>query len=220
MCKKGLLFSAVLLAGCVERNAHSLMVPGEPPGKLVAMQYPRELEVTPASREISEGVARVGQKVVTANREIGLRPHFMTIAADTEEIFHRGRTQVLITDGLARRCTSEGQMAALISHELARMVVEREALTPSPQDPAGEPPTDMPIGKDQQGHWGAPDGTHRMELAKYEQRRQRQRTPPSTDKLAREYLRKAGYSGNELDEVAPLLRSAEQHATFERQMTR
>jgi hypothetical protein len=218
MHKNGLLVSALLLAGCVERDAHSLLVPGEPPGKLVAMQYPRELEVTPASKEISEGVARVGQKVIAANREIGLRPHFMTIAADTEEIFHRGRTQILITDGLARRCTSEGQMAALISNELARMVIEREVLTPTSQDADGEPPTDTPIGKDQQGLWGAPDGTHRMELARYEQRRQR--TSPSTDKLAREYLRKAGYSGSELDEVTPLLRSAEQNAAFERQMTR
>lgn len=218
MCKHGLLFSVVLLAGCVEREAHSLLVPGEPPGKLVTMQYPRELKVTPASKEISEGVGRVGQKVVAANRDIGLRPHFMTIAADTEEIFHRGRTQILITDGLARRCASEGQMAALICHELARMVVEREVLTPTPGDAVGEPPTDMPIGKDQQGLWGSPDGTHRMELAKFE--KQRQRTPPSTDKLAREYLSRAGYSENELDAVAPLLRSAEQHATFERQMTR
>ena len=218
MMKYGLLFPAVLLAGCVERESHSLLVPGEPPGNLVAMQYPRDLKVTPASKEISEGVARVGQKVVAANREIGLRPFFMTIAADTEEIFHRGRTQILVTEGLARRCTSEGQMAALLCHELARMVVERQILTPYTEP--GEPPTDLPIGKDQQGIWGSPDGTHRIELAHYEKQRDRQVTPPSTDKLARQFLKKAGYTGDELDEVAPLLRAAEQNATFERQMAK
>lgn len=102
------------------------------------------------------------------------------------------------------------------------MVVEREALTtPTARQIDRSPPQDFPVGNDHRGVWGSVDGTHRMELAKFEmqQKRQRELILPSPSELARQYLKRAGHRDQALDEVEPLLREAERQSTFEKQLS-
>ena len=77
--------------------------------------------------ETATRVNRVGQAVVTANAQLGMKPTFITIGAPQSEIFHQGTTSVTVTEGLVKQCTEDRQLAAVLSLELGKMVSEREA---------------------------------------------------------------------------------------------
>jgi hypothetical protein len=210
------------LAGCLPGETKTTAVSGgplaAPPATSSALT---RVGHAPASEEAGLKVAEVGRKVVAANPGLGFRPIFSTVGvAPQEEVFHRGEAEVVITEKLARRCQTEGQLAAVLAHELGRMASERAALAAAAPDRG--PPADVPVGKDSGGAFGAPDGVHLAELAKYEQKRKAREAPaapPNPAALARAYLKKAGYDPADLDAVAPLLHAAEQHAALEKQMT-
>src|SRR5262249_46184611 len=94
-----------------------------PPGLPVSRaNYPA------APLESAARVDTVGMQLLAANKEIGLQPQFRTIGAPQPEIFHYGTSNVLITDGLVKQCATDGQLAAVLARELAKMVTERETL--------------------------------------------------------------------------------------------
>jgi hypothetical protein len=177
-------------------------------------EVPREMN------DEAKRVAEVGQKLLAANPNLQLKPTFVFLCQPGVEIFHQGNQAVMITDGLAKQCTSEEQLAALLSLELARMVVERttaEQFTPRNADTP--PPMDVRI-HDYNGAYGSDDGCQLALLAKWEAgERQRFSRRLSPELLAQQYLAKANYPGRALDEVAPLLKSAEGQTQLEKQFT-
>jgi predicted Zn-dependent protease len=177
----------------------------------------------PAAPETARRVAAVGERLAAADEGLGLRPRFGTIAAPTEEVFHRGVGEVFVTEGLVKRCGTEGRLAAVLAHELGRMAAEREALVPpEARQPQTREPQEVRVGTDAGGPFGPADGTRLAELAQYERERHRPDVPPpapSPAAIARSLLRRAGYDPAELSDVAPLLRAAEAHADLERQLT-
>ena len=176
----------------------------------------------PASEEVSKHVAVVGQKIVAMNPEIGMRPRFSTIGSPQLEIMHIGTNDMYITEGLANRCATEGQLAAVLCQELGKMVTQREILTnPTTRTGHREPPPEMPVGRDAGGTFGSPDGTRRIELMQFEKERHRPADPippPDPEVLARTYLEKTGFPLADLNAVAPLLREAEKHGAIFRQL--
>ena len=86
--------------------------------------------VNPASTDTAARVDTMGRRILAANPGIGGKPMFTTIGAPQSEVFHRGMTDVFVTEGLVRECTDE-QLAAVLCLELAKMVREREAATPA-----------------------------------------------------------------------------------------
>ena len=117
-----------------------------------------------------------------------------------------------------RKGKTDGELAAVLSLELGKMVAEREALaSPQMRAPEGRPPMEVPIGNAAQ--FSAPDLTRMAELAPYDHERQRagKRLPPlDPSVLARGYLEKAGHSKADLDAVAPLLSAAERNCALEK----
>ena len=83
---------------------------------------------------------------------------------------------------------------------------------------------DVPVGADSGGAFGPPDGTRAMELAVYERKRRKAAeaaaTPPDPDALALAILQKAGGNPADLEAAAPLLRAADEHMAFEKQMAK
>jgi hypothetical protein len=155
-------------------------------------------------------VDRVGRQILAANSETGLQPHLVTDGSPQVEVFHQDHTELHLTEGLVKRCATDGQLAAVICQELGKMMVQREALTPARQKDWKSPPLSVPIGNASQ--FNAPDQTHLVELARYEQERSTRRPPRLEPReLARQYLERAGYSRTELDGVAPLLCGAEEN---------
>lgn len=217
------------LPGCFPTSQGTTMVPPSSPfaGTTLASSGFKQDQLAPsappATQEAAVNVARVGLKVASANPALGMRPQFVTVGGDTAspEIFHRGDYEVVITETMARQCKTEGELAAVLSQELGKMVAERAAANLANVTDHG-PPVDAPsIGNDRGGAFGPADGTRMMELAKYERKRalaREQATPPDPTVLARTYLEKAGYNPADLEMVAPLLRTADGNNRLEKLM--
>jgi hypothetical protein len=214
----GVLFLTAAL-GCVGDDPNFL-VPVNPFSNGPAPVTPTSASsALPPSAESATRVALVGQKILAANQQMGLRPVFRTIGAPTDEVFHRGTTDVTITEGLVKKCTTEAQLAAVLGQELGKMAAERGTaggvFHPTERDPAMQ----MPIGGEGLGSRGPADLTYLAELAPYDRERRRvAASPPDPQALARSMLIKAGYAPADLDAAKPLLDAAAENNTLEKQM--
>jgi hypothetical protein len=212
------------LSGCFP-TSQTALVPASPFGDGAMTSVPSNTgpAAPAATTEASRNVLRVGQKVVSANPDLGLHPYFITIGGEAArpELFHSGEDKVFITETLARQCTTEGQLAALLSTELARIISERNAFRFAALPDNGPPPAVSP-GNEYGGAFGPADGTRMMELAKYERKRTEAGAPAKPlppDVLARAYLKQAGYNPSDVDAVAGLLRTAGSNSRFEKQLS-
>jgi hypothetical protein len=211
-----------LAAGCLNPGPQTALVPSDP---FATPPVPPTVRAAfaPADVATAARVDTVGRQLLAANPQTGLRPQFRTIGAPQPELFHQGTVEIDITEGLAKQCATDGQLAALLAHELAKMVAEREALAgPQARLPERPPPMAVPVGNDSMGGFGAPDQTHLAELGMYEREQHRpgNRPPPLPDAkvLSRTYLTKAGYPESDLEAVQQLLQAAADNNTFARQL--
>lgn len=212
------------IAGCVPGPGETALVPNNPFGGPLTPGLPQgdKPAASPATEEASLRVSQVGQKIVAANPQIGLKPLFSTIGPSLdgppkEEIFHTSKTQVVITEPLVRKCKSDGELAAILCVELAKMAEKHNGPAANADD-AG-PPADVPVGGDARGTFGPADGTRAAELAKYDRAHHRGAYAGFDPKpLARSYLTRAGYPASDFDAAAPLMQAAEGNVTLEKQM--
>jgi hypothetical protein len=203
-------------------------VPGEDMQQIVSNPFghgPEPLQTTslyPPSVEqaMAQRVGWIGNQIVKANPELNLHPLFLSLGSEQTEIFHRGR-EIYITEGLVHKCVTDGQLAAVLSAELGKMVAERETVAlPETRNPERRPPADVPVGNDSGGTFGPADGTHLVELARFERdRHPRDVTlpPPSPDLLTRRILQKTGYTLDDLDAARPLLNECEANGSWRKQ---
>jgi hypothetical protein len=179
--------------------------------------------VKPATTESAARVDLLGRKILAANPQIGIKPQFLVIGSPEPELFHKKTGELFITEGLVKQCKTEGELAALLCHELGKMVSEREALAgPQARAPQRQPPLEMRVGNVNPGSFMPADQVRLAELAAYEQDRKRESTavllPPNPDFLARTYLQKAGFAITDLQVVTPLLQAAGANMTYEKQI--
>jgi hypothetical protein len=224
------LFVSALTVGCTSGQWHEFLGDKPPATSLVPAQTvdggaarlaaPARAAYPPASGDNSLRVDFIGRKLLNANPQIALQPFFITIGSPDAELFHRGPAELYITEGLEKKCTSEGQLAALLCLELGKMVAEREALTaPQARKPERRPPIEVPMGN--AGQFSGADEVRLAELAKFERERAAPTVAvplPDPTVLARLYLKNAKYPEAELDAVAPLLKEARKNYGLEKQM--
>jgi hypothetical protein len=216
-----LLLAAV---GCSSSESATTLVPHNPfESGPAAAPSPQRASYSQAAIEVAARVDQLGHKIVMANPQIGQRPVFRTVGSPEPDLFHRGTSEVFITEGLVRRCASEGQLAAFLAYELGRMVAEREALASiKSRDPDREPPVEVRVGNDNAGAIGPPDLIRQAELARFEAQHPRRpngtRPPLEPSILAKAYLQKAGYQQSDLDAVAALLPTLSGHGNLEKQL--
>jgi hypothetical protein len=211
----------LLVVGCIDANRPYLVSgnAASAPARACALS---DAQRAPATEEAAKRVIVVGQRVVLANPQMGLRPVFCTMGTPDPEIFHRGTggldgCQVMISEGLIRRCPTDGQLAAVLCYELGRIVAEREAQA-SPELRQGKTRLDpeAPIGNDAWEPFGTPDGTRMMEQAKLEKQRRKPLAPLVPEVLAHQYLTRAGYADTDLEVTASLRHEAESNCTVEK----
>lgn len=216
------------LLGCLSEEEQSTLVSPNPfVGEMpVAGPARARTSFTEPSIETAARVDSLGRKILAANPQIGLRPLFRVIGAPQPEVFHQGQGSLVVTDGLVKQCQTEGELAAVLCHELGKMVSEREALAgPGALTPGKLPPIQVPVGVDSRGSFGSPDGTQLAELAKYSRtprgtpRAGSSPLPPDPRKLAGCYLTKAGFTANDLEAATPLLQAAEKNSAWEKQLS-
>ena len=175
------IVSLLAVGGCLPEDANLAIVSGGPVDEAPQNVSAGHLIHAPATEEAAKHVLQVGGQVLAANPTLGVRPVFTTIGAPGEEIFHQDEKVVFITESLVRECKTDGQLAAVLCHELGKMAAEHQERAAPPPDHG--PPMAAPVGTDYGGAFGPPDGTRAMELAVYERsasRRRKRPPPPST----------------------------------------
>lgn len=209
-----------LAAGCQTDEAPTKLVN---PSPFAQPAQPRERATaayTQASIDVVTRVDAIGRKLLAANSQIGFKPLFTAGVDPQPEIFHKGTTEIVVTDGLVKRCNTDGELAAVLAHELGKMVAEQEALS-GPVDPSKRrtPPPDLRIGA------SVGDPTDPMFLIERNKFDGKDRTqigaaplPPDPKVLARAYLKQAGFAETNLDGAEPILKDADKNSTWERQM--
>lgn len=219
-----LVLPVVALSGCLF-NDGAPVVPADPFSPRTPGTAPRTQAATfaPASTEVAARVEAVGRKVLDANKQTSLRLQFHTIGSPQPEVFHLRARDVFITEGLVNQCKTDTELAAVLCHEMGKMVAEREVRAdPRSRNPDREPPPDLYIGNDRVGGMGPPDQTRLAELARFDKERPRPAVPlppPDPRALAHAYLKRAGYAEANLETVTPLLQAAALNSSFEKQLT-
>jgi hypothetical protein len=219
----------VAVGGCLSDDKQLTTVPSSSFNKPGPTQTASFKPAPKATQEIALRVDRVGQKIVKANPRLNQKVVFLTLGVSSkEEIFHQSQKDVStisVTEGLVKQCKSDGELAAVLSQELGKLVSEQMVQT-KPLRSRVAPPliTNPRVGNDNNGTFGTSDGTDQMIAARYEKEwRQEQQglpvaTPPET--LARTYLQSAGFDPKDLETVKPLLRKAAKQNSLEESMTR
>jgi hypothetical protein len=211
----------VLLAvtGCVSNPATQLV--SSNPFSTAAAPPPAQVSYAPASEEAAKRIGVVGEKLVTANPQLGLHPLFRTVGMPHPEVFHRGAAELYVTEGLAKQCNDE-QLAAVLATELGKMVSEREQARAADLRAAEhEPPPPMFVGADAASSRGPADLTHMAEMAKFEKQRQwasNPPPPPDPKVVARGLLTQAGYAPTALTAAETVLKAAAENMSLERQL--
>jgi hypothetical protein len=217
----GLLASGLLLmAGCVTTDAPISAVPGSAFGFAPTPANETKVNFAPPSLDMAARVDAMGTRIRVANPQLAFKPQYLTIGSPQPEIFHRGVSEILITEGLAKECKTDAQLAAVISMELGRMVAERMAEPgPSVRD---EPPIELRVGNDGGGSFGDADQLRRAEMATYKkQERQRMRQAASMadpKSLAATILQRAGFAPADLDSASQILEEASNNRTLAKQV--
>ena len=215
----------VAVGGCLTEETGTLLVEPNPFGPPPTAAPPTKVAHAPATEEAEKRVVLVGQKILAANPQASLRAMlFITHGSPQPEVFHRDGRQLFVTEGLVRQCKTEGELAAVLCHELGKMVSEREALAGAGlRQPERPLPQEVRVGNEVGGTFGAPDGTHLFELSQYDRDRARPKNPslppPDPEALARRFLQQAGYPASDFDAVAGLLKTAAANMTTEKQLT-
>ena len=217
---------AVALVGCVSDEKKLTTVSSSPFGQPGRTQAGSFKQAPQATQKVALRVNEIGQKLLRANTRLNQQVAFLTLGVAQPEIFHqiqRDSSAIYITEGLVNECKTDGELAALLAQELAKMATEQLARTRPARPLTDRPPLMSPrVGNDLGGNFGDAGGTEQMILARYEKDHQQphQAPPrPTADLLARGYLQSAGFNPADLATVRPLLRKAEQNNSLEQQMT-
>lgn len=223
MVRAALVFVFPLLSvGCLPEAMRSQVVPENPfAANEPIPPAPVRAAYTPAAQAVAARVDLLGRKLVADNPQMGLHPQFVTIGAPQAEVFHRGTSELDITEGLVKQCTTDGQLAAILCRELGKMVAERETLAaPRARQAFLEPPPEVPVGNTHGSFSGDDTMTALAEQAKFHPPafREPPAPPPDPDVLARDFLTKAGFPASDLEAAAPLLKSASGNTAWEKQL--
>lgn len=207
----GLACGLLLLCGCLHNGQFSVeKLLGWDDGVIPAPK------VTPASIEVAERVETTGRKVIGQNPFTGLDPLFHTVGVPEAALFHRGTAELFVSEGLAKKCKTEPELAAVLCSELGQMMAEKRRAAGVGKDKDSIPQVTLPDA----GGDGF-DATKGEELARRDTKPARPFTADETNPelLARGLLRGAGYDPAELERVQPLLRQSERGETIRKQLT-
>jgi hypothetical protein len=216
-----MLVAALSACGCMwdQRVADDgkMEMPADP------VRTEKNLKLVQANTEACTRVYSVGQRLLSSNPDLPRHMEFRAAGQQTPEIFHQSNNSIVTTQKLVEMCKSDGELAAVLAMELGKMAAERMALAPLKTEPDIHKPIDTgPIGRGASGVANEADQMRLREMAVYEEDQRKQFAAarlPDPNYLARLYLRRAGYSPDDLERVKPILRAADGHSELEQQMS-
>jgi hypothetical protein len=169
-------------------------------------------------------------KAAKANPNLDLRPRVVAIGVNAVVLNHQGGRVLVVSDGLVKSCKNDSELAAAISTELAKMVVEAQAQAQAADREQFRPlpPYTDPVGPNV-SFGNTPDQTPLAERAMWEKRNPPPAASavpilPNQNALATAYMTKlstgmTGISIDDLARVAPLVRMGEANRNYEASIT-
>jgi hypothetical protein len=210
-----MLACALFCGGCMFDRPREPAIPRDP------VRVSRSSAIEQANVEACTRVYGLGLRLLVSNPELPQALVFRAAGAPQPEVFHQGNSSIVVTQKLCEMCKSDGELAAVLSLELGKMIAEREALAPlEAREPQPRPPVDPVTFRTTSG-MANPDEFRLNELALYEEDQRRHAGKPylpDPRELARKYLFRAGFNPDELDRVKPILRAAAEHGELESQL--
>jgi predicted Zn-dependent protease len=203
----GLAAGLLFLTGCMTDGEWSVE-------KVLGWDTPRQPKFSPASLQVAERVEGLGRRIVAQNTFTGLDPLFHTIGVPESMLFHRGTSELYVSEGLVRKCKTEAELAAVLCAELGRMMAEKRLARNLGRDKDTIPEVALP------GGGLGSDGTRAAEVASQEKKTARDPAETQADpvQLAKELLTGAGFDPAELDRVEPLLKQTDRGDVLHKQM--
>lgn len=168
-----------------------------------------------ASAKAATRVHAIGASVVAANsNDFPTKPIFFTAGLAEPMLFSKKDGQVVISEGLVNRCTTDEELAAVLAIELGRITAKEQQESNNRND--NDIPPAPRLTSDIVGSGMAPDMT-RMAEEGYMNRQsnaRRRREPIKVDPSvhARSIMKKAGYDPAVLETVEPWIKEAEENA--------
>jgi hypothetical protein len=202
----------VVVTGCVSQGPWSVE-------KLLGWDDKPKAKMTPASLQVAQRVDELGRQVIAQNTFTGLDPLFHTIGVRSDGVselalFHRGTSELIISEGLVKQCKTDAELAALLCSELGKMMAEKRAAIAAGRDHDSIPDIALP------GSGLGADGTRAAEVARQEAKGNETRAAVerSAPEFSKQLLQGAGFDPAELDRVAPLLKQAARDDALRKQM--
>lgn len=211
----------LLLPGCLQRRSQvappltglpphidSVMTPapaapehaGAPAPTTPAPPPDGTAAIPPQVLEAQQRVKRVNDQLLAANPRLGLKPAFFITDQAEPALQRREYERVFLSWGLVQRCTTDGQLAALLSLQLGELYAQRRAeLAADQRLNYREPPPTVPMIREY-GSFGNPDQIHLAEIATLglDQRSRPPEPPANPWLIANEVLLRAGFSEHDL----------------------
>jgi predicted Zn-dependent protease len=182
-------------------------------GCLPFLEKSNEPKVTEASVEAARRADEMAKRIIDQNTFTGLEPIVSVVSVPDSVLFHRG-SQVIISDGLIRKCKTDGELAAVLCWELGSMQAQKPAVrvikrTTDPIPTEALPPGSADVGL-----------VRDAELALQKRRDAERDAAENSDetKLARDLLKGAGFDPAELDRVRGMVKQSERGEAIRKQM--
>jgi hypothetical protein len=220
-CRLVLVFTLSASGGCLGDQRvpedGKLEMPADP------VRTEKNLKLVQANTEACTRVYSVGQRLLSSNPDLPRHVLFRAAGQQTPEIFHQGNNSIIVTQKLVEMCRTDAELSAVLALELGKMAAERIMVAPLNSEPDIRRPIDPgQIGGGTSGVANVADQMRLQEMAIYEEDQRKQFAAarvPDPNYLARLYLRRAGYSPDDLERVKSILRAADEHSDLERQMS-
>jgi len=181
---------------------------------------PAHSRLPKADLATDERVETLGRRILAQNTFTGIDPLFHAIGVPESVLFHEGPERLMVSEGLVKQCRTDGELAAVLCTELAKMIAEKKAAQRVGADRDSFPEIGVPTGSGLAG--GAPDDPARAaERVFLEKQRIKRTNQEAVDpaKLASELMRGAGFDPADLDRVAPQLKQSDRGQTIRKQLS-
>ena len=175
---------------------------------------PKEPKVSPVTVETARRVDELVKRIVDQNTFTGLEPIVRVMGVPESVLFHRGSTEVFISEGLVKKCKTEPELAAVLCSELGQMLSQKRAGIAVGRDRDSIPAIALPGGGTDAGR------VRDAELAMQQRRVDEKRAQEHSDaaELAKQLLKGAGFNPAEYDNVQGMVRQSERGEAIKKQM--
>jgi len=181
---------------------------------LLGEKAPREPKVSEASVETARRVDELSKRIVEQNTFTGLEPIIRVVGVPEAVLFHRGPTELFISEGLVKKCKTEAELAAVLCTELGKMMSQKRAVIVLGRNVDPIPDVALP------GLGGDATQVRQAELALQKRREDQKRAAEQSDEvqLAKDLLKGAGFNPSEFDRVQGMVKQSDRGESIKKQM--